>query len=144
MKSSTYYFHMKMKILSDFQICISVLLKLRVKSWVSKHFRTYKNGQIYHKMLQLFQNIEIITNQIKKRIKTFSSPKYSYLIQIINRRINFLVTFGSDMNLWKWKAFPGNNFPSLYELGSYEKTNLQMLGKNLLHLHFSPQKSIED
>ena len=31
MKSSTYYFHMKAKILADFQICISVpLIKTRV------------------------------------------------------------------------------------------------------------------
>ena len=28
-KSSTYYFHMKTKILADFQICISVPLKTR-------------------------------------------------------------------------------------------------------------------
>ena len=29
MKSSTYYFHVKTKILVDFQICISVPLKLK-------------------------------------------------------------------------------------------------------------------
>ena len=31
MKSSTYYFQMKMKIMADFQICISILLKLTGK-----------------------------------------------------------------------------------------------------------------
>ena len=33
MKSSTYYFHMKAKILADFQICISVPLKLALVLW---------------------------------------------------------------------------------------------------------------
>ena len=31
-KSSTYYFHMKTKILADFQICVSVPLTVPVKS----------------------------------------------------------------------------------------------------------------
>ena len=32
MKSSTYYFHMKTKILTDFEICITVPLKHRFQS----------------------------------------------------------------------------------------------------------------
>ena len=34
MKPSTYYFHMRMKILADFQICINVPLKITVKGFI--------------------------------------------------------------------------------------------------------------
>ena len=40
MRSSTYYFHIKAKILADFQICISVALKITIeeKNWRSQNF----------------------------------------------------------------------------------------------------------
>ena len=47
-KSLTYYFHMKTKILADFQICISVPLKKE------KRTNYVKNDHFQNKFIQLF------------------------------------------------------------------------------------------
>ena len=56
-KSSTYYFHMKTKILADFQTCISVPLKLLYPRW--KNFALSYNFPIiqkYDQIIVIFEN----------------------------------------------------------------------------------------
>ena len=45
-KSATYYFHMKMKILADFQICISVPLKHNFISYMRATLSNFKRIQL--------------------------------------------------------------------------------------------------
>ena len=61
-KSSTYYFHMKTKILADFQTCISVPLKLLYPRW--KNFALSYNFPIIQKYYQIIAIFETSTPRI--------------------------------------------------------------------------------
>ena len=57
MKSSTYYFHIKTKILAHFQICISVPLKHTYNQWqniLQKVRKPIKTGQTQKTMISAF------------------------------------------------------------------------------------------
>ena len=70
MKSSTQYFHMKTKILADFQICISAPLRLESFTGVSFQKSCSSEGlQLYQKRLcELFKN-----TYFKEQLRTAGS-----------------------------------------------------------------------
>ena len=80
MKSSTYYFHLKTKILEDFQICSSVRLK-----YVDDILAAFDNEQ-YSLNFLIFQIKGILTLNLRQKSKlTISSLflMYSFQVSII-------------------------------------------------------------
>ena len=63
-KSSTYYFHMKTKILADFQICISVPFKCSFSVW-RKYFQM--NSIIFIRSLTELIDMSCLLSKVKLR-----------------------------------------------------------------------------
>ena len=87
-KSSTYYFHMKTKILADFQICISALLERDSNTdiflWILRNKITFlKNGGFYQMLswhhqsraAWLLQNLFLFQNENIKIISKIMNLK---------------------------------------------------------------------
>ena len=71
-KPSTYYFHMKSKILADFQSCISVPLNSKEDTPVSQPYRKISK-QLYNELKQYLE--DLLSNQcIKESYTYYASP----------------------------------------------------------------------
>ena len=102
-KSSTYCFHIKTKILADFQICISVSLTTRTNifdKWFTKHYNYVEN---------LFLSAYIFSHSVftrKKIIKQFITLHFWDTL---------FLTFLSSVPTRRYMAIFGDNFPTILD-----------------------------